>query len=612
MDKYASEHPSVVSADLQAALETYETKWKALPSDDPKKDIMKATLEVMQTAVADISQPAADIYAKCKDALGEWLDKQFGASLDDQAIFSTLARHYETEFFDDMEKIGVRFPDVVTRVSEYVPEVIAYVEQIIAAKFAYVAADGSVYFDTVAFEASGHPYCKLEPWSKGNATLLAEGEGALTGGAPTGKKHGNDFVLWKASKPGEPHWTSPWGEGRPGWHIECSAMATDILGERLDIHSGGIDLCFPHHDNEIAQVEAYYGHEQWVNYFLHAGHLSIKGLKMSKSLKNFITIQQALNSITPRQMRLLFLGYKWEEGMDFSDDALAVVYAREKSFHEFFLNVNSKLRQWPVAKHAQRWGAEEKELNLALQKAQQDVHVALCDSMHFPRVLSLLLDLITTTNKYLQAAGEESRPYFLLRKIAVYITRILACFGLCEEGGIGWTSSASQGGLNREETIKPVMDVFADFRDTVRNLARSLGKDAQPLLQACDSVRDDTLVPVGIRLEDLPGGKSVWKLDDPAVLLAERKRKEEEAAEKQAKKEALLREREEKERLKREKAAVPAEAMFKTHNPVNSKSYGSFDEQGIPLTDTAGEPLSKSERKKCEKAWAAQRKANGN
>jgi cysteinyl-tRNA synthetase len=115
------------------------------------------------------------------------------------------------------------------------------------------------------------------------------------------------------SKEGEPAWNSPWGMGRPGWHIECSAMASDILGDCMDIHSGGHDLQFPHHDNELAQAEAYFNSSQWVKYFFHSGHLSIDGLKMSKSLKNFITIKEALQKYTSRQLRMLFVIHAWDK-----------------------------------------------------------------------------------------------------------------------------------------------------------------------------------------------------------------------------------------------------------------------------------------------------------
>lgn len=144
-------------------------------------------------------------------------------------------------------------PDVLTRVTEYVEEIVAFVQQIIANGFAY-ESNGSVYFNTPHFATCGHHhYAKLMPEAVGDMAALADGEGALA--STDEKRSQQDFALWKRSKPGEPAWHSPWGEGRPGWHIECSAMAADAFGELLDIHTGGVDLKFPHHDNEIAQSE---------------------------------------------------------------------------------------------------------------------------------------------------------------------------------------------------------------------------------------------------------------------------------------------------------------------------------------------------------------------
>ena len=188
--------------------------------------------------------------------------------------------------------------------TEYVSEIAAFVAKIVAKGLGY-AANGSVYLSIDAFKAAGHSYRKLKPFSGDTSEAdMAEGEGAIGAGDASEKRNKNDFALWKKSKPGEPSWPSPWGQGRPGWHIECSVIASDILGPNLDVHAGGVDLKFPHHDNELAQSESYFGHGQWVNYFFHAGHLSIKGLKMSKSLKNFITIRQALES-TPRDRFVL-------------------------------------------------------------------------------------------------------------------------------------------------------------------------------------------------------------------------------------------------------------------------------------------------------------------
>merc|ERR1712002_946981 len=204
-------------------------------------------------------------------------------------------------------------------------------------------SNSSVYFDTTKFSQSeGHFYAKLSPESYGDNKALADGEGALST-SENEKRCGNDFALWKASKPGEPAWDSPWGRGRPGWHIECSVMASAILGQSMDIHTGGFDLKFPHHDNEIAQAEAYYGNDDWVRYFLHAGHLTIAGCKMSKSLKNFITIQDALKTSSYTQLRLLFLLHSWKDTLDYSANTMESAVQYEKFMNEFFLNVKDIL-----------------------------------------------------------------------------------------------------------------------------------------------------------------------------------------------------------------------------------------------------------------------------
>jgi cysteinyl-tRNA synthetase len=221
-----------------------------------------------------------------------------------------------------MDALNVLRPDVITRVTEYVPQIAKFVERIVEKGFAY-ESEGSVYFDISSFEKAGNTYARLRPESRNDKGLQDEGEGSLSKNL-VGKRSAGDFALWKKSKKGEPYWPSKWGDGRPGWHIECSVMASDVLGSVMDLHSGGIDLAFPHHDNELAQSEAFFcdhskGEHTWVNYFLHMGHLSISGSKMSKSLKNFQTIQDALaTSYTARGMRVVFLMGRWNDGVEIS------------------------------------------------------------------------------------------------------------------------------------------------------------------------------------------------------------------------------------------------------------------------------------------------------
>lgn len=262
------------------------------------------------------------------DILLPYLDSLYGSSIDasDHSIFTKLTKKFENRFMEDVRSLNCLDPDELTRVTEYGPQIVDFVGKVQDNGFAYTTSDGSIYFDIEAFEAANNSYARLEPWNRHDKGLQADGEGSLTK-KTSEKKSDSDFALWKASKPGEPSWPSPWGNGRPGWHIECSAMASDRLGSQMDIHSGGIDLAFPHHDNELAQSEAYWQdkdhhNRQWVNYFLHMGHLSIQGSKMSKSLKNFTTIRDALDrgDWTPRGLRIAFLLGGWKEGIEITED----------------------------------------------------------------------------------------------------------------------------------------------------------------------------------------------------------------------------------------------------------------------------------------------------
>jgi cysteinyl-tRNA synthetase len=270
------------------------------PGDDEAKTKMHIKTLASAAKViaeAEVTPPALSetFYTDAQDVFLPYLDQLEGSTIDgdDYSIFTRLTRKYEERFMRDLRDLNVLDPDELTRVTEYGPQIAQFVERIVENKFAYVTSDGSVYFDIAAFEESGKFYARLEPWSRSDGKLVAEGEGALTS-KTTEKRSPSDFALWKASKPGEPSWSSQWGKGRPGWHIECSAMASDRLGKSIDIHSGGIDLAFPHHDNELAQSEAYWNthtHDQWINYFLHMGHLSVSRSHSCRCQVTNITIR---------------------------------------------------------------------------------------------------------------------------------------------------------------------------------------------------------------------------------------------------------------------------------------------------------------------------------
>ncbi|KAH8942536.1 hypothetical protein BDL97_14G106100 [Sphagnum fallax] len=363
------------------------------------------------------------------DILASHLDVKGKASVTDHVIFRSHAARYEREFMEDMKSLGVRDPDVLTRVTDYIPQIIEYVQVILHHELAYVA-NNSVYFDTKAFRDAGHTYGKLNPWAVGSSELASESESNFE---TTEKRSSCDFALWKKSGEGEPAWNSPWGMGRPGWHIECSAMASDILGDCMDIHSGGHDLQFPHHDNELAQAEAYFNSSQWVRYFFHSGHLLIDGLKMSKSLKNFITIKEALQKYTSRQLHMLFVIHAWDKPINFSEAAVNEARGKEKQFKNFFSNVQVEMRQ-AALEDEQRWSDDEKRLQRRIQEVQSKVRVRLEDNFDTGGAVSELLLLVKDVHSYIDKCNSMSvkRRVFLIREAAVYITGILSIFVILE------------------------------------------------------------------------------------------------------------------------------------------------------------------------------------
>ncbi|XP_052798798.1 cysteine--tRNA ligase, cytoplasmic-like [Mya arenaria] len=594
---------------------------KLVNETDPDKkamyERMKTRIELAVTAMEaaanngqECQEARKNLLLASKDVLADWLDVQHGSEVTDKLIFSKLSSHFEEEYHSDMDSLNVLPADVLTRVSEYVPEIIEFVQRIIKNGYGY-ESNGSIYFDVGAFSSKpDHYYAKLVPEAYGDMKALKEGEGELSISEDRmgEKRSPNDFALWKAGKPGEPLWDSPWGKGRPGWHIECSVMASSILGETLDIHTGGVDLKFPHHDNELAQAEACYENNNWVQYFVHSGHLTIEGCKMSKSLKNFISIKDALKKHSARQLRLLFLLHSWKDTLDYGTDTMTMALKYEKLVTEFYHMLKDVKRNVPGSGVAafDKWGPEEVILNNKFTEAREEVHEAICDSIDTKRTCAIVKKLISACNIYVPEAQTRSRPNRkLLENIGDYILNIFRIFGAVGETEDWLTvpgAGTNQGTVDVEETVMPYLTVFANFREDIRKVARE--EKVSSVLKVCDQLRDDVLPELGVRLEDKEGQPPVIKLADRETLLREKqeKLKQEEAKrlEKEKKKQKAEAEKAAKEAQKR----IPPTDMFRRE----TDKYSQFDDKGMPTHDAAGKEISKSALKKLTKLYEQQEK----
>jgi len=290
-----------------------------------------------------------------------------------------LAEKYTTSFFEDMDALNIRPADFYPRATGEIPKIIEVIQGLVDEGYAYAAA-GSVYFRVRQVA----DYGKL---ANRNLESMVAGARIETGQE---KEHPMDFVLWKASKPGEPSWNSPWGEGRPGWHIECSAMSLKYLGETIDIHGGGQDLVFPHHENEIAQSESFTGKKPFVKYWLHNGLLQFGEEKMSKSIGNLITIKEALVRYSADAIRIFVLSSHYRNPLTYSEEALDAAGGGA----ERLLRVISREDI-----------ASDADNILNAEPYRQQFIEAMDDDFNTPQALGILFDLARAIN---QAADSET------------------------------------------------------------------------------------------------------------------------------------------------------------------------------------------------------------
>uniref|UniRef100_A0A8C6WT07 cysteine--tRNA ligase n=1 Tax=Neogobius melanostomus TaxID=47308 RepID=A0A8C6WT07_9GOBI len=412
-------------------------------------------------------------------------DKIIKRSWEENISPSVLTRMFEDEFKKDMLLLKVLPPLVYLRVTENVHHIVTFIEQIIRNGHAYATSDGDVYFD---IQSIGDRYGRFIGAMESQETVSLD------------KKDPRDFALWKKSKPQEPFWESPWGRGRPGWHIECSTVASSVFGSQLDIHSGGIDLAFPHHENEIAQSEAHHQCGQWCNYFLHSGHLHLKGRaeKMSKSLKNYITIK--VNYVIFVHVSIvIFCSLTRPVSIDYSDGSMLEARASLETVSAFINSAQAymrgKLHTSPI---------QEALLWEKLEETKSSVLTALADDFDTPRAVSAVLSLVYHANCQLQPVSNctgEARSPAVLGALVSYILDIFDLFGI--------NTFKSPVSISPQTHLEGILDLLTQFRSEVREFALTqqersnssskpgLYPERIPLLKACDTFRDD-LAALGV------------------------------------------------------------------------------------------------------------------
>jgi len=394
-----------------------------------------------------------------------------------------ITQKFIAAFFEDIERLGISPADHYPKATEHVQDIIDTIQQLVEAGVAY-EADGDVFYDVNKFESYG----KLS----GKKT-----EDLLSGARVTvdeKKRSPLDFVLWKQQKPGEPAWDSPWGPGRPGWHIECSVMSMKYLGESFDIHCGGIDLIFPHHENEIAQSEAL-TQRPFVKYWLHNGFLQIEGEKMAKSLGNFRTAREVLNEYPGSVIRLFFLQKHYRSQIDLTPEGLESAARAVERFRTFIDKLDDVLISHDVSSESvksvpENLTSEEQTLFETLAQKKQEMIAALEDDLNTPVAVSRLFDAVRFFNKTLGKERYSDNELLILARVRQDLEAFNSIFGIYEKMEKGRAS-----GL-----VDDILDLIIEVRNDLRKKKE---------WELSDKIRDQ-LQEKGVVLEDTADGTK-WK-----------------------------------------------------------------------------------------------------
>ena len=400
-------------------------------------------------------------------------DKIIKRANEENVSFEKITKKYIERTQIDLEKLQVKSPTVMPKATDYIPEMITIISDLIEKENAYVAepVEGAlapdVYFNVISSSDKFGTLTgqRLEEMRAGSRVAIDDR-----------KKHPADFVLWKGAKEGEPSWDSPWGKGRPGWHIECSAMSLNYLGEHFDIHGGGIDLKFPHHESEVLQTECHTGHSPMANYWLHSGHLTINSEKMSKSLDNFFLVRDVMADYSASVLRFYLLNGHYRSPIDFSDsnlDESVSAYRRLEGVYNRLESVTKSGDQLP------------EDLVKALDLCNSDFLNAMNDDFNTREALAVLFQFSRLVNGYELDLLAKELQLKLLELFSILGGEVLGLF------------SKDKLNSSLEAQIKNLINQ--------RNKARS-SKD----WNKSDSIRDE-LTALGVEIQDTSDG-TTWNL----------------------------------------------------------------------------------------------------
>lgn len=406
-------------------------------------------------------------------------DKIINTANAEGVTWDVISKRYIASYFEVMDRLHIKRANLYPKVSEHMQEIIEVVQKLVDKGFAY-EVNGDVYYSVERFEDYGKLSGRSLDDMKAGARVDVDER----------KNHPMDFALWKSAKPGEPAWDSPWGPGRPGWHIECSAMSLKYLGNSFDFHGGGSDLVFPHHENEIAQSEACTGERPFVRYWLHNGFITVNEEKMSKSLGNFFLVKDILEHYTPEVLRFFIITTHYRSPLDFSDERLSEAERSLERLRNAFESIK-ELEEMSPAKATDN----EDDILKQIAQAKQDFLDAMDDDFNTALAIGVMFAVAKQINSYRDEVlrGEKSLHAEVLASLKAAYTEMADILGIV-------FAPANTNADENNELVSQLMELIIGIRQEARKK-----KD----WATADQIRD-SLNAVGIVLEDSPQGVR-WK-----------------------------------------------------------------------------------------------------